>query len=202
MAILHSACGPRPDRFQGWFLLAAEDLLDPNFYRTAILILQHDETGALGLVLNRPTQAPLGLILPQLEGKAAASLPLFWGGPVQPDYLFFLTETPAGHGPDPLTGLGGLRFTPFTGNEMEYLQTEYERLDLAHRPAVRLLAGYAGWGPGQLEEEMDRHAWYWHRAEHALIFGSAPAELWEAVLSQKGPLFQTLADTGTLPSVN
>lgn len=201
MAFLFSASGPPPSSFNGHFLLAAEDLVDPNFYKTALLMIQHDGEGALGVVINRPTQAPMGVVLPDLADSAVGKLPLFWGGPVQPELLFLLRES-QGDQAGNVASIPGIVFEPLTPTSLDYLKNDWEALDASARPQIRLFAGYAGWGPLQLESEIQRRSWYWHPAEKSLVFHAPAARIWEDILSLKGPLFQLLAETGTLPSLN
>ncbi len=176
----------------GQLLLASPSLRDPNFLRTVVLIGVHNDEGAMGVVLNRPSTVTVGEAVPQLGGAVDESEPLFVGGPVQPTSVVFLAEFL-----DPsvaeLLVLGRIGFpSPGTGVE-----------ELAEATARRrVFAGYAGWGEGQLDAEIDEGDWIADTAVPEDVFCEAPQELWSTVLTRKGGSYALLARMPPDPSVN
>ncbi|GDY22138.1 transcriptional regulator [Verrucomicrobiota bacterium] len=171
---------------KGKLLLDGGKLGGSVFHRSVVLICQHDPQGAFGLVLNRPTDKKVGDVL---LGDPPASLRgqlLYLGGPVQTPALSYL------HSDD---------FLPF-GNVMDNLNLGHALDDLLELGAsfsgsqrLKVFAGYAGWSPGQLEDEMKRAAWVTHPASLDLVFNPDTATLWSSILRQKGWEFRLLADS-------
>ncbi|HOX01582.1 MAG TPA: YqgE/AlgH family protein [Candidatus Paceibacterota bacterium] len=178
---------------QGQLLLDGGKLRGSFFHRTVVLICQHDEEGAFGLVLNRATGNTVGEVLVANLPAAIKSQPLYLGGPVQPTALSYLWSDV--DLPD--------------ANVMPCLRLEHS-VDLladwgeAHSPTrkVRLFAGYAGWSPGQLEDEMRRDAWLVHPASLDLVFHQEPAQVWRLILGRKGKEYRLLADSPEDLSLN
>src|SRR5918994_1289429 len=130
------------ESLRGALLVAAPSLLDPNFQRTVVLVTEHTDEGAMGLVLNRPTETTVEEAAPELSPLTGPAERVHQGGPVQPG-----TETLRG----------------------------------------RVYAGYAGWGPGQLESELEEEGWI--VVEHPLpdeLFSPGPDALWHDVLERQG----------------
>lgn len=172
-------------------LVASPGLLDPNFRRTVVLVTEHTEEGAAGLVLNRPTESEVAEIVPALESLVDDGEPVFMGGPVQPNGVLVLGEF---LDPDdaavPL--FGSLGFPS--------LEEPDEVVPLTTRR--RIFAGYAGWGSGQLEDELAREDWILEEALPDDAFTEAPAELWADVLRRKGGIYELVARMPEDPSVN
>ena len=168
----HPKLGYRPQR--GMFLLAAPRLADPRFARTVVLLLEYDETGALGLVINRPTELSLrdalGLPLPGSEAHH-----LNYGGPVEPNRLIALYRS-AGAAGDAQHLFGDVHATA----SIETLRRMLERD--GHAEDVRTYAGYAGWSPGQLDAELARGDWIVTPANAASIFDAPPGEVWRELM--------------------
>ena len=171
----------------GRLLVATPLLVDPNFDRTVVLVLDHDTDGTLGVVINRPTTVPVNEVLPAWSELAGPMPMVFQGGPVALDSALGLAELRAlprqGEDPDPLgwrrvhgdLGLVDLDLPP------ELLAAEIS--------AFRVYAGYAGWSAGQLERELGQGAWYVVDAAPADAFTLAPEQSWRAVLRrQRGGL--------------
>jgi putative transcriptional regulator len=182
---------------RGKLLVATPELADPNFARTVVLVLEHTEEGALGVVLNRPTDTPLHESLPRWGDHAAAPGVVFVGGPVQPEAAIGLART----APD-VPEIESIGFAPLFGG----LGT----VDLERAPddiepsveAVRVFAGYAGWGPGQLDGELAAKGWYVCDAAPGDLWTAHPNDLWRAVLRrQPGPL-RLVAGFPDDPSMN
>jgi putative transcriptional regulator len=186
----------------GWvgrLVVATPVLTDPNFARTVVLLLQHDdEDGALGVVLNRPSGTGVAEVLPSWEPLAAVPPVVYAGGPVQPEAAICLGRaehgTPAGpsyaplalpDGPDPQLGTVDLDADPVPG----LLQ-------------VRVFAGYAGWSPQQLEAEVAEGAWWVLDALPGDAFVSRPQDLWSLVLRRQGLPLALMATATADPRLN
>lgn len=165
------------------FLVSMPQLVDPNFNRTVILLCQHsEEDGALGLVVNRPL-VTTGRVVVNLDPPAATEceLELWVGGPVEPQRSWMLV----GGEPGDAESAGGIAIA-----DGLYLSTSPEllrRMLAPHPPAqVRLVVGHAGWGPGQLEAELEESAWLISDIDRDLIFTTPPSEMWEAAIRRLG----------------
>jgi putative transcriptional regulator len=177
------------DSLRGSLLIAAPQLLDPNFRRTVLLVTQHDEEGAMGVVLNRPSGMTVADAAPDLEPLVGAETPIFAGGPVQPTAGVVLAEVE--HAEEPIFAevvlLPGI-------DELAAVADETDRL--------RVFAGYAGWGPGQLDGELEREDWIVEPARPADVFSHNPDALWVEVLSRKGGQYALVARMPEDPSLN
>jgi putative transcriptional regulator len=169
---------------RGRLLVAEPMLLDPNFVRTVVLLVEHTEEGAAGVVLNRPSETLLSEALPDWAGRAAEPGLVFVGGPVAPAAAIGLARMkPGGE---------SIHCTPvIDGVALVDLDGEPDDLDDSV-VAVRLFAGYAGWGDGQLEQELELGGWLVLGAEPDDGFTDEPATLWRRVLRrQPGRLAMT-----------
>ena len=178
-------------------LLVAEPMLgDPNFDRTVILVIQHTADGALGLVLNRPTDVPVSAALPGWEAIATDPAVLHVGGPVEEQSAWCLGRA---HDHDPELVIG---FVPVLG-DLGLVDLELEPHDLQPMlHAGRLYAGYSGWGPGQLEHELAQDAWFVVDAEPDDPFLPDGAALWTRILRRQGGPLARLAHFPVDPSLN
>ena len=176
---------------QGQLLVASPGLLDPNFKRTVVLITEHNEDGAAGLVLNRPSDAVVSELVPQLEPLVDDGEHVWVGGPVQPNGVLVLGEflDPA----DAAVPLFGSLGFPSLEEPAEVVPLTTRR---------RIFAGYAGWGAGQLEDELAREDWILEEAQPDDAFTDAPEELWADVLRRKGGIYELVARMPDDPSVN
>jgi putative transcriptional regulator len=165
----------------GTLLVATPRLNDPNFERTVVLVLDHDESGTLGVVLNRPSHVAVGEILHDWEDLAAEPGVLFHGGPVATDSALAVASIPPGV--DPSSEPVGFRRL-FDDTGIVDLDTPTELLDAAIA-RLRIFAGYAGWGDGQLVAEIDEGSWYVVPLEAGDIFGSDAEGLWSRVLRRQ-----------------
>ena len=162
---------------RGRLLISTPGLRDPNFDRTVVLVLEHDEDGALGLVLNRPSGTPVGAVLPAWDGITADPGVVFVGGPVDASAAICLgsrrpgATSPAIQPVSPTLGVVDLDADPA-------LLTH----DVAY---VRVFAGYAGWGGGQLDDEVEAGGWFVVDALPVDPFTSSPHGLWKAVLRRQ-----------------
>lgn len=193
-----------PRYLNGYFLVSDIDLRDPNFYRTVVLTVSHDDNGALGLVVNRPSPLSLGEMVEGLGKTPAAAIPVFVGGPVQQEILFCLHgELPGLAGDeDAMCPIDGVCFEPLTHEIVSYLEEEWSARPASSRGQVRLYAGYSGWGPGQLEGELKAGAWLVVKATSEITFHPEPAQGWADAFARKGPLSRIILQTGFKPSMN
>jgi putative transcriptional regulator len=169
---------------KGQLLLDSGQLRGSFFQRTVVLICQHDPEGAFGLVLNRSAGTNAGeMIVADLPEPLRVS-PLFLGGPVQPSALSFLLSDAFIPDANVMPNLN-------LGHSLDALIELGESFSPTQR--VKMFAGYAGWSPGQLEDELKRDAWLTHPASLELIFDTSPEKLWQKILLQKGWQYRLLA---------
>jgi len=163
------------------FLIAMPAMSDPNFSRTLTFICEHNERGALGIVVNRPIDVTLAALFKQVDIELADSPlmgePVFFGGPVQFDHGFVL-HRPVGTWKSTLP-VGEIGLT--TSRDI------LEAMAAGHGPRQQLVAlGYAGWAPGQLEDEIRRNGWLTVLADIDLIFNVPPEGRYEAAMGALG----------------
>jgi putative transcriptional regulator len=178
------------DSLQGRLLVASPGLLDPNFRRTVVLVTVHGDEGAMGIVLNRPAPAAVADAVPHLEHLVADGESVFVGGPVQPEAVTALAE---------VDDRDALALHVFDG--VGFLPAELEDEEASTRRA-RVFAGYAGWGVGQLEAELEESAWIVEPATPEDVFAERPEGLWSDVLRRKGGEFRLLATMPEDPTLN
>jgi putative transcriptional regulator len=169
---------------KGQLLLDSGQLRGSFFQRTVVLICQHDAEGAFGLVLNRETGSKVGDMIVADLPDALKGFPLYVGGPVQPSALSYLYSDTFIPDANVIANLS-------LGHALDNLVELGESFSPSQR--VKLFAGYAGWGPGQLEDEMERKAWLTHPAHLDLVFGADTDDLWQKILRAKGGMFRLLA---------
>jgi putative transcriptional regulator len=178
------------DFLQGKLLVSSPSLIDPNFRKTVVLIAHHDEEGALGLVLSRPSDVAAVEAVPVLDGLPGADDPVFVGGPVQPEAFMVLAEfEDVDEAAAPI--IDGLGFMP----------ADAEPGDLAIK-RLRLFAGYSGWGSGQLEDELEDDSWIVVDAAADDAFADDPDVLWRTVLQRKGGAFSLMENMPFDPGLN
>ncbi|HET9580662.1 MAG TPA: YqgE/AlgH family protein [Gemmatimonadales bacterium] len=163
------------------FLIAMPAMSDPNFSRTLTFICEHNERGALGIVVNRPIDVTLAALLRQVEipfeDSPLYEQPVFFGGPVQFDHGFVL-HRPVGEWKSTLP-VGELGLT--TSRDI------LEAMAKGHGPRQQLVAlGYAGWAPGQLEDEIRRNGWLTTPANTDLIFNAPPEARYDMAMQSMG----------------
>jgi len=174
-----------PDKFlKGQLLLDSGQLRGSFFQRTVVLICQHDSEGAFGLVLNRATGSKAGdMIIADLP-DTLKSCPLYLGGPVQPAALSFLLT-------DSFIPDANVMPNLSLSHSLDNLIEIGESFSATQR--VKMFAGYAGWSPGQLEDELKRKAWLTHPASLDLVFDIKPEQLWQKILRDKGWKYRLLS---------
>jgi putative transcriptional regulator len=176
---------------RGHLLIAGPSLVDANFRRTVVLVGEHSEEGAMGVVLNRPSEATVTEALPELAALVEGSDVVHVGGPVQPSAIVVLAdfEEPDRAGSLVLESVG-------------FLPAEVDPDELGELRRTRVFAGYAGWGPRQLDAELDEGSWIVEPALPEDVFTSNPDDLWSVVLRRKGGPFSVLALMPPDPSLN
>jgi putative transcriptional regulator len=170
------------DGMRGKLLVASPNLRGATFHRTVITILEHTGDGALGVVVNRPGEIPLSDVAPAVADLASEPAVLFTGGPVEPQAAIALGMLPTGSPAAAIPAQGWRPVVP-----------PLVTIDLDHDPTVlasamrglRVFAGYAGWGAGQLESEIEQGAWYVVDSLPLDPFFPAPDQLWTAVLRRQ-----------------
>jgi putative transcriptional regulator len=180
---------------KGMFLIATPSLRDPNFRQTVILLCEHGPDGALGVVLNRPTEMNITEVLPQmpvLEGQAHR---VFCGGPVQKDSLLVLY-----HLNEEVEDTHAVLDGVYLGGNTETLKRILEVP--AEEESFRAYMGYSGWGPGQLENEMKSGSWLTMPAKPNLVFDNDSLGLWAEILQSFGKEYSMYAHMPIDPSLN
>jgi putative transcriptional regulator len=179
------------DSLRGQLLIASPALIDPNFRRSVVLVVAHDEDGAVGLVLNHRTDAEVAEAVPELADLVESGAFVSIGGPVQTEAVVVLAEW------DDVEEAGALVF-----DDIGLMGSEADSEHVAATTRrVRVFAGYAGWGGGQLEAELDELSWVVEAADAEDVFGD-DGDLWGDVLRRKGGAFRLVATMPEDPSLN
>lgn len=173
-----------PEAFRASLLVSMPQLQDPNFARTVVLLCDFAPEGAFGLVINRPTDAPATSMV-HLEPPVVGGndMPLWIGGPVEPQRGWILL------GDEPAVEFKLIRDGLYLSTSPVLLR---EVLEAQPAPRARVLAGYAGWGPGQLDEELAQSAWLMADVDLDIVFDVPAPAMWETVIRRLG------ADPSTL----
>jgi len=174
------------ESLRGSLLVAAPTLLDPNFRRTVVLLAEHSHEGAMGLVLNRPTDTPVADALPDLTGLAGDGQTVHLGGPVALESVLAVAELE----------------DPADASELLFGDVGFVQEPEVAARRGRVFVGYAGWTAGQLEAELEEEAWFVVAAEADDLFDDEPDELWSAVLRRQGGAYAVLALMPPDPSLN
>jgi len=184
----------------GRLLAATPRLGDPNFRRAVVLIVEDDvDEGTLGVILNRPTEISLDQVLEPWTALASGPQVVFRGGPISPNSALALALA---HGSDEPVGWRSLDGTP--------MMSRIGLIDLGAPPellaggitSMRVFAGYAGWGVGQLRAEIDEGAWFVLPGDPADAFAADPSRLWETVLRRQGGDLALVATFPDDPELN
>jgi putative transcriptional regulator len=164
------------DNLSGRLLVAVPHMLDPNFWRSVVLICEHNEDGALGLIINRPSDAEVFDYLPGWTHLAAEPSVVFQGGPVQPDVAVGLVRVSSGALPGVTEIVDGLALFDLSSDPAEASGVD----------SLRVFSGYAGWEAGQLEDELATGGWFVVPGFLDDAFGEDPGGLWRTVLRRQG----------------
>lgn len=168
---------------RGKLLFSAPALFDPNFRRTVVLVAEHSEDGAMGVVLNRPSSTTVGEAVPDLADVAGAHSPVFVGGPVQPNSVLVLAEFEE-PGQAATFVVGDIGFARADG-DLDELARSTRR--------ARVFAGYSGWSPGQLEAELEEDSWLVEPVEEVDLLAEPEEDLFRSALDMKGGSYRILA---------
>jgi putative transcriptional regulator len=179
------------ESLQGHLLIAGPGLVDPNFWRTVVLVGEHSDEGALGVVLNRSSETSVEEAVPELAVLAEGMGAVHVGGPVQPSAVVVLADFAE---PDDASAL--------VLDSVGFLPSDVEPESLGELRRARVYVGYAGWGPGQLDDELEEGSWIVEPAVPDDVFTNDPEGLWSAVLRRKGGPFSVLAAMPPDPSLN
>ena len=174
------------DTLRGQLLVATPTLLDPNFARSVVLIAEHGDGGAMGLVLNRPSDTSVEQAVPELAQLSGDDQPVFVGGPVSTDSVLALAEVE----------------DPDDASELVLGDVGFVQDPSVSARRGRIFVGYAGWSAGQIEAELDEEAWIVVPAEADDVFSDEPDGLWSAVLRRQGGPLALLATMPPDPSLN
>lgn len=206
----HTEANYPPGSLTGRLLVATPDLTDPNFNRTVIFMAAHEAEGALGLVLNRPTEEDLLDHVPEWRHLAASPAVIFAGGPVEPDGAMALGRRTDGAAPLPTSGAGTTGevgdpddngWTPVT-SAVGLIALAREPGEIEALGQMRLYGGHSGWGPGQLESEIAEEGWFVVDYEPDDIFTRDPDQLWRTVLRRQPGRLAMYANYPVDPAVN
>jgi putative transcriptional regulator len=178
---------------KGILLIADPFLKDPNFLRTVVFICEHQSEGSFGLVLNRKYENTLGELIPDLDGS---TIPVYYGGPVQPDTIHFLHQYP-----EEIPGGQEVIKGVYWGGDFEAV------VRLIQSPAfsadkMRFFIGYSGWNEGQLENELTEKTWLTVKAVRKLVFHKQNEELWKDALTHLGGDFKMMVNFPIDPQLN
>jgi len=179
------------DSLRGNLLISGGGLFDPNFRHTVVLIGSHDESGAVGVILNRPLDVTVAQAVPALAGLTGPTEPLFQGGPVAPNEAVLLVDV----------AVADLLDVPVLGN-IGFLTGDVPADASGDIRRARVFLGHAGWGPGQLEAELEASGWIVEPARPEDVFTAEPNALWSRVLERKGAPYAALARIPFDPRVN
>lgn len=168
------------ESLRGRLLVAPPALLDPNFARTVVFILEHNDDGAIGVVLNRPSELPVSSTIEAWSGRTVPPGVIFLGGPVSPSSVIALASV--------ILDDAGANWNAIIGR-IGTVDLDADPGDVPGLDEIRMFAGYAGWAAGQLEAELLEDGWFVLDAELTDVHTDDPFELWWEVLGrQKGPL--------------
>jgi putative transcriptional regulator len=196
---------PPPEHLSGYLLVASPRLTDPNFFRRVVLILDHGDHGALGVVLDRPGGVSVGELLPQWQPWATAPSELFTGGPVARNALIGLVRLVSRQ-----AAADGAASRPTGWRLLVDGDRPVGTVDLGSDPddvagamvGVRLFSGYAGWDSTQLEAEIEEGSWYVVRAEAPDPISADPEGLWRRVLRRQGGALAVVSGFPEDPALN
>jgi len=181
----------KPER--GRLLISEPFLPDPNFERTVVLLCEHNTDGSFGFVMNKPSPLRLSEVLEDLQGVSEV---VYVGGPVQQDTLHFL------HRHSSIDNAVSIREGIYWGGDFERVVSDLDTAKL--KPSdIRFYLGYSGWGPGQLEAELEQDSWIvCDYVTDTLLFDTDPSLLWRAALDSMGGRFSMYAKYPVDPRLN
>lgn len=177
----------------GLLLISDPFLKDPNFLRTVVLLCEHQQEGSLGFVLNKKFGQTIDELIPDLEGY---KLPVFYGGPVQPDTIHFLHQRP-----DLIEGGFFITDGIYWGGDFEQVVSLITNQALSSKD-IRFYIGYSGWGEGQLAEELKGKSWITREGLKKLVFHFNPDLIWKDALKDLGGEYTQMINYPIDPQLN
>jgi putative transcriptional regulator len=177
----------------GVVLISDPFLKDPNFMRTAVFLCEHNEYGSFGFVLNRRFKQRLDAFIPDLPG---APIPVYYGGPVQPNTLHFVHDIPALY-EESAEVIPGVHWGGDFRKIIDLIKAQQLDLD-----KIRFFLGYSGWSEGQLAGELEEKSWLVAKGSAALVFHPEPAEVWKAAVRQLDESFHQIIHYPIDPQLN
>jgi len=180
--------------YAGRLLVATPVLTEPTFDRTVILLIAHEEDGAFGVVINRVSDVSLGVTLPEWAALATEPASVFRGGPVADDAAICLARMRGGEPPG---------WTALDGGRLGTLDLATSAAQMKpYVSELRVFAGYAGWGAGQVDAEIAMNAWVIADTSPEDVFTDQPASLWSRVLRRQNGLIAAMANYPPDPALN
>lgn len=179
----------------GDLLIAEPFLPDPNFSRAVAYIVEHNEEGTIGFVLNQSTGVALKDVLPGEVGEEL-DIPLYSGGPVSPETLHVIHQLG-----DHISGSKYIARHTYWGGDFDQIKFLLGNKN-ANWKDFRFFVGYSGWSPGQLEAELEQKSWIIHRSNEELIFSDDAAEVWEKAMAERGGKYKLFAKSPLRPDWN
>jgi putative transcriptional regulator len=178
----------------GGFLVSEPYLQDPQFFRSVVVLVEHNEQGTIGFVINKPLDIPLADMIDVPEGM---EMPVFLGGPVQQDTIFFLHNLGLGLLPKSIEVTPDLWWSSDFTRLFELIEEGF-----AEKSQIKVLLGYSGWSVGQLREECENESWVVAQVPTAFVFDSEVEQLWKKVLKTLGGTFSELSRYPIDPNLN
>lgn len=179
---------------QGSLLISEPFIMDPNFDRSVILLCEQHKDGTVGLVLNHLSNVLLSDVIDEVD---RADFPLYIGGPVQNDALFFLHRVPEKINESTAIGSG-----IYWGGALEHVLFLINE-QIVQPDEIKFFLGYSGWAPGQLDEELDQNSWAVHQSfDPTLPFLVDGEDLWKQALISLGPKYAHVANFPKSPNLN
>lgn len=170
---------PVPDK--GLLLVAARDMIDPRFRRTVILLLEHDDSGTLGVIVNHPTGITVGKALPKIKALTTRKDPIYFGGPVGLKVVIFLFRHDS-RPPESARAFGDVYFSASSVTLERILKSGN-----MNDQRLRVFFGHAGWAPGQLDAELERGDWHLATADAHTLFKESGDTLWRRLINRLEP---------------
>ena len=177
----------------GILLIAEPFLKDPNFMRTVVFLCEHQEEGSFGFVLNKNYDSTLDQLVTELED---VKLPVYYGGPVQPDTLHFLHQLP-----ELIPGGFEVADGIYWGGDYELVVSLLKKGEL-NINKIRFFIGYSGWSNGQLDDEMKEKSWLTVPAKPKIVFHRNLSEIWKDSLKELGGDYEQLINYPVDPQLN
>lgn len=167
---------------KGKFLVASRNLRDPNFSETVILLIDYDWNGAMGLVINRPSRLRLSEVLPEIKGLKQRTDTVYFGGPVGRSQMLLLVRSGS-----QLEESHPVSEDIYISSSRMVLQRMIDHADA--KESFRVYAGYAGWAPGQLNQEVSKGSWHIFEADAKIVFDMEPSEIWPELIRRSSVLY-------------